>query len=223
MSQRQLVLGIAPEATRDFTSFVTGENAELIAQLRALACGRSVTSGKPDAVLYLWGEAGCGRSHLLAAVEREAGKTGHTGNITNLPRLTFADDVDRLDDAAQIALFNRINEARESGGTVLAAGPVPPAQLALREDLRTRLGWGLVYQVKPLSDEQRAVYLREEAARRGLRIGDEVIWYLLSHVRRDLPALVALMDHLDRYSLAAQRPLTLPLVRAALAEHGAPA
>jgi DnaA family protein len=126
------------------------------------------------------------------------------------------DDVEALDAAGQQALFNAINSAREDGGTVLAAGAAPPAQLALREDLRSRLGWGLVYEVKPLSDAEKAVFLHAEAARRGLRLSDEVVWYLLTHVRRDMPSLRALLEQLDRASLEQHRPVTLPLVREAL-------
>ena len=92
----------------------------------------------------------------------------------------------------------------------------PPAQLPLREDLRSRLGWGLVYEVKPLTDAEKAVYLHAEAARRGLRLSDEVVWYLLTHVRRDMPSLGAILEHLDRASLEQHRALTLPLVREAL-------
>jgi DnaA family protein len=99
---------------------------------------------------------------------------------------------------------------------VLAAGRVPPLQLALREDLRTRLGWGLVYQLKPLSDADKAVHLRAEAARRGLRLSEEVVGYLLTRLPRDLPNLNSVLDGLDRYSLATHRPVTLPLVREAL-------
>ena len=98
------------------------------------------------------------------------------------------------------------------------AGNAPPAQLPLREDLRSRLAWGLVYHVKPLTDEERATYLRAEAARRGMRVPDEVIGYLLTHVRRDLPTLLAILDELDRTSLELKRPVTLPLVREALKE-----
>lgn len=209
MSMRQLVLEIAPPLTPAFANFVTGDNAELVSRLQGVATG-----APGEAVVYLWGEPGCGRSHLLQATREAAADPG---------RLWIADDVDRLDADAQVDLFNRINAAREAGTTVLATGPCPPATLGLREDLRSRLGWGLVYQVRPLSDEQRAVYLRDEAARRGLRISDEVIWYLLGQVRRDLPSLVALMAHLDGYSLSHQRPLTVPLVRSALAELEAPA
>ena len=98
-------------------------------------------------------------------------------------------------------------------GTVLAAGSAPPAQLPLREDLRSRLAWGLVYQVKPLSDAEKALTLHAEAQRRGLRLSDEVVWYLLTHVRRDLRSLIGLLAHIDRASLEQRRAVTLPLVR----------
>lgn len=210
---RQLVLEISPPTEPSFEDFVIGGNAELVARLQALAAGRL-----QESVFYIWGERGSGRSHLLGATLRAAFDPG---------RILIADDVDALDAEAQIALFNRINEVRDAaaqGGTdpavartVLAAGSAPPAQLGLREDLRSRLAWGLVYQAKMLSDAEKAAYLRDAAARRGLPIGDEVVSYLLTHVRRDLPSLVAILAHLDTYSLSHQRPLTVPLVREALA------
>ncbi|MGE0876766.1 MAG: DnaA/Hda family protein [Burkholderiales bacterium] len=194
---RQLSLAMQPPRAPTLDNFVPGANAELLARLRELAAG---TLG--EAVIYLWGETGSGRSHLLAACSS--------------PGVCVADDVDALDEAAQISLFNRINEAREHGGKVLAAGSAPPAQLKLRDDLRSRLGWGLVYQVKALTDDDRALYLAAEGSRRGLELSDEVIRYLLSHVRRDMPSLDALVDHLDRHALEKQRRVTLPLVREAL-------
>ena len=191
---RQLALPISPPPEPTLENFVPGANAELLARLRALAAGELAES-----VLYLWGEPGSGRSHLLAASARSG--------------LVVADDVERLDEAGQIALFSAINAARETGGTVLAAGNAPPAQLALREDLKSRLAWGLVYQVKPLTDAEKALYLHGEAARRGLKLSDEVVWYLLTHVRRDLHSLTGLLDRLDRTSLEQRRAVTLPLVR----------
>ena len=191
---RQLALPISPPPEPTLENFVPGANAELLARLRALAAGELAES-----VLYLWGEPGSGRSHLLAASAR--------------PGLVVADDVERLDEAGQIALFSAINAVREAGGTVLAAGNAPPAQLALREDLKSRLAWGLVYQVKPLTDAEKALTLHGEAARRGLKLSDEVVWYLLTHVRRDLHSLTGLLDRLDRTSLEQRRAITLPLVR----------
>lgn len=195
----QLVLDISAPAAPDFDNFVAGPNAEALANVRRFASGEL-----REAVLYLWGEPGSGRSHLLRAAA--AANTA----------LVVVDDVEKLDEAAQQRLFIAINAARQGDAPVLAAGSQPPAQIALREDLRTRLAWGLVYQLKPPSDADKALHLHAQAARRGLRLPEEVVGYLLTRLPRDLPSLNSVLDALDRYSLAAKRPVTLPLVREAL-------
>jgi DnaA family protein len=197
---RQLPLEISPPAESSFENFLAGANAEALAHVRELAEG-----SLREAIIYLWGEPGSGRSHLLRAAQRANGA------------LTIADDVEALDAAAQQQLFAAINAARDGGAGVLAAGAALPAQLGLREDLRTRLAWGLVYHLKPLSDAEKKLYLQGEAARRGLELSDEVAGYLLTRLPRDLGSLHRMLEVLDRYSLAQQRPLTLPLVREALA------
>jgi DnaA-homolog protein len=198
---QQIPLEISPPAEQRFASFLPGANREALAAVQSLATG-----GLREAVVYLWGEPGSGRTHLLRAA-------AHAN-----PELTIADDVETLDAEAQQALFIAINAARDGRGAVLAAGPLPPARLSLRDDLRTRLAWGLVYQLKPLTDEQKREHLRAAAGRRGLALGDEVADYLLARLPRDLSSLNAVLDRLDRLSLAKQRPLTVPLVREALAE-----
>ena len=194
---RQLALGISPPPEPSLDNFVAGQNAELLARLRELKAG-----GLAENIVYIWGEAGSGRSHLLKACAR--------------PGVATADDVDNLDEAGQIDLFNRINSAREAGTAVLAAGSAPPAQLRLREDVKSRLAWGLVYHVKPLTDVERALYLAHEADRRGMQLGQDVAAYLLARVRRDLASLGSILDALDRASLEQKRHLTLPLVREVL-------
>ena len=196
---QQLVLDIGPAFEPDFNNFVAGPNAEAVAAVRDFAA-----EATREAVLYLWGEPGSGRTHLLNAASRANA------------RLVLADDVEKLEASAQQRLFAAINAAREGAPPVLAAGRQAPAQLALREDLRTRLAWGLVYQLKPLSDTEKAAHLRDQAARRGLRLPDEVLAYLLTRLPRDLGTLNQVLESLDRYSLATQRPLTVPLLREAL-------
>ena len=213
MEQLPLAISVPSEPTLD--NYVPGSNAEVLARLRDAAEGTAT-----EAVIYLWGEPGCGRTHLLRAAARAAADGIYVASDGDHPqaqaRLIAADDVELLDDARQVGLFNLINRARDSGGTVVAAGSAPPAQLTLREDLKSRLGWGLVYQVRPLSDAEKALHLHAEAGRRGLRLSDEVVWYLLSRLPRDLPSLNAVLDRLDQFSLARRRNITLPLVREAL-------
>jgi DnaA family protein len=196
---QQLVLDIGPPAAPAFDNFVAGPNAEALARVRSLAEGKL-----REAIVYLWGDPGSGRTHLLRAAARAN------------PALVIADDVESLEPAAQQQLFAAINAARDGGAPVLAAGARAPAGLDLREDLRTRLAWGLVYQLRPLGDAEKAEHLRAEAGRRGLRLSGEVVGYLLTRFPRDLPSLNGVLDALDRYSLAAKRPVTLPLVREAL-------
>jgi DnaA family protein len=198
---QQLPLGISPAREQDFANFVPGSNREALARVIALA-----TQTLEERIVYLWGTRGCGRSHLLAAAAR-----------TN-PQLVIADDVQALDDRAQHALFLAINEARDGGPAVLAAGDAPPARLGLRADLASRLAWGLVYQLMPLTDADKAEHLKSLATARGLLLSDDVARYLLERLPRDLTSLAAVMEVLDRYSLMRQRPLTLPLVREALSE-----
>jgi len=198
---QQLPLSISPAPAPDFDNFVAGPNAEALERVRGLARGALA-----ERIVYLWGAAGSGRSHLLAAA-------AHTN-----PSLVVADDVENLDAGAQQALFNAINAAREGGPGVLASGAAAPAELRLREDLRTRLAWGLVYQLLPPGDEHKARHLKSLAQKRGLELPDEVVGYLLTRLPRDLASLSAVIELLDRHSLIKQRPITLPLVREALSQ-----
>lgn len=197
---QQLPLEISEPAPPGFDNFVAGPNAEALERVRELAAGTL-----HEAIVYLWGEPGSGRSHLLAAAARAN------------PGLVIADDVERLDAECQQALFAAINAARDGRCAVLAAGPASPAALPLREDLRTRLAWGLVYQLRAPTDAEKARYLRAEAQRRGLVLSDDIVRFLLTRLPRDLSSLQGVLEVLDRYSLIKQRGVTLPLVREALA------
>lgn len=214
----QLLLDIAPEARPSLEGFVTGGNAELLEALRALAAGGG------ERIIYLWGAIGCGRSHLLRAVVEafrarglEAAYLTEGAGIApelELLECVAVDDVNRLGAEAQEALFHLYNRIRDGGrGALLAAGDAAPSRLGLREDLRTRLAWGLVYEVRGLSDEEKAQALEHHASARGFVLPREVTDWLLRHGRRDLPWLVAVVDALDRHSLETKRPVTLPLLR----------
>jgi DnaA family protein len=216
----QLLLDLQPAQPPSLENFIAGKNQELLARLRALA-----QPGGFDA-LYLWGPEGCGKTHLLAAVAALALRRRPVLYLDRRPAsadfrappggLLIVDDVEALDDAAQVALFRIFNTARMIGLGLLIAGAEPPLRLALREDLRTRVGQTLIYEVKTLDDEQKAAALRRHALERGLKVDDGLVRYLLAHGRRDLPSLMAVLDHLDRTTLERQRPATLPLLKEAL-------
>ena len=209
----QLLLNIAPDWTPSLDNFVAGQNTELLFSLRQVLSGKS-----DDRCLYLWGDIGCGKSHLLQAVVEQARSLGqsaiHThGSVPEAAQVVAIDDVETLDNSAQITLFELYNQIRENGGILLVSGTVAPAQLPLRDDLRTRLGWGLIYQVHSLSDKENAEALIQHAQARGFILPHEVIHYLLIHGRRDLPGLLTVLDALDIHCLRLKRGASVPLLK----------
>ena len=218
-----------PEPT--LARFFVGANAALLQHLRlALESGHSGALRAPVPV-YLWGEPGCGKTHLLRAVHealREQGlsvgwmdaSTAHLCDFDERWAAVLLDEVHLFDLEQQALAFNwfinALNPAHGMPRWVLAAGDVPPADLPLREDLRSRLGWGHVFQVRPLDEDARRAVLRQEAAARGLHLGDDVMDYMLRHFSRDLGSLMQLLDHLDSFALRAQRALTIPLLKTML-------
>ena len=209
----QLLLDIAPDWVPTLDNFVVGRNVELLSALR-----HALSGSASERCFYLWGEAGSGKSHLLQALVQQARVLGCSaayvkGDVPQQAQVVAIDDVQVLDDSQQIALFELYNKIRESGGMLLVSGTAAPAHLTLRDDLRTRLGWGLVYQVHALSDAEKEQALQRHAQARGLVLPNEVTQYLLRHGRRDLPALLALLDALDAHCLRLKRGATVPLLK----------
>lgn len=215
---RQLLLDLGSQPPRTLDTFAGGQNAELLQLLHNYA---NHLAGMPrERFVYLWGAAGAGKTHLLqamAAVEgaRYIAADAPESAFLHAPQtiLYLLDDCDHLAPEMQIAAFNLFNEVRENGGLLVTAGNLPPASLSLREDLRTRLGWGLIYQVHGLSDEEKISALLQIAQARGVNVSPGVLPYLITHFRRDMHSLAAMLEALDRYSLETQRPITLPLLR----------
>lgn len=209
----QLLLELVAPEPPQFANFLPGPNAEALALLMS-----RLAQGSGESIIYLWGPPGAGKTHLLrAAVAANPGGTylGPDDPWRDDPGvgLLAADDVDRFDARRQGALFSAINALRAAGGLVLLAGAVPPGQLRLREDVRSRLGWGLVFELKPLADEDKPRALAEYAKARGFAVPPEAIDYLLRHGRRDMGTLVRAMATLDRLSLQQKRPVSLALAK----------
>lgn len=211
--RQQVLPHIRPQQIPSLDNFVVGGNGELLTLLTRCA------TGKETRPIYLWGSTGSGRSHLLQAVAHQVGTTVLNANAIPgdfLPpdnSLIVIDDIEQLAPEAQIALFRGFNDQHPRGLRLLLSGGRAPLHLPCREDLRTRIGQALIYEVKPLTDAEKASALLYHAAQRGMKIDDHIIEYLLRHGRRDLPSLMAVLDALDQQSLEQKRPVTLPLLR----------
>ena len=217
----QLLLDIAPDRQPTLDNFVVGRNLELLAALRHALAGNH-----GERCFYVWGEPGSGKSHLLQACVHAAQGMRETaiyarGNVPH-QRMDMAaavmavDDVEQLDESAQIGLFDLYNQMRDGGGMLLVSGKESALHLKIRDDLRTRLGWGLVYQVHGLSDEEKALALAQHARAKGFDLPPEVTQYLLRHGRRDLPSLLKALNALDAHSLSLHRAPSVPLLKEVL-------
>ncbi|SER85083.1 regulatory inactivation of DnaA Hda protein [Nitrosomonas sp. Nm51] len=219
-SEEQLLLDIKLPVTPSLNNFVPGRNFELIQTLK-----KTLFFHEKERFFYIWGNSGCGKSHLLQAVvgfylqSKDAayyfpGEISQGVQLIDDPRCVAIDDVELLDDAAQVALFNIYNQFREDGNAILlVSGLFPPVQLNLRRDLVTRLGSGLVYQVHELTEEEKIKALQQQAIERGFVLKYAVCRYLLHHTQRDLSSLMMILDALDRFSLVHQCQITIPLLK----------
>jgi len=221
MKQIALDIGLAGGPT--LASFCAGPNEAALAHLRLWA-GSPTRSPVPT---YLWGAGGSGKTHLLKAVAEALREQGAAAgwldpSVHEPPEFDEAwavvlmDDVHGYTAVQQHAAFNWFVNAQTLQRGVLAAGAVPPADLRLREDLRTRLGWGHVFQLQVLSEPERRAVLRQAADDRGIFLGDDVMDFMLTRFSRDLGSLMQLLDQLDGYALQTKRAITIPLIRSML-------
>lgn len=219
---KQLTLDLRGDAPPVLENFVAASNADLLASLY-----EAVPVAEVPQHIFLWGDAGSGRSHLLRSVVTAAAQAGRPAcylqavdvgaTLPEAPGLLLAiDDVEALGPDAQIALFRAFNGARAQRMTLITSGCAAPLHLHLREDLRTRIGQSLIFEVKALTDTDREAILAAQAATRGLRLEPEIVQYLLRHGRRDLTSLLRTLDALDAASLERKRAITLPLLREVL-------
>ena len=221
MKQIALDIGLATGPT--LSSYFAGRNEPALRHLQLWA-GSPTRSPVPT---YLWGDSGSGKTHLLQAVEHSLRDEGASAGWLDASLLeppefdpawsvVLLDDVQLYTAVQQHAAFNWFVNAQTHQRGVLAAGLLPPADLQLREDLRTRLGWGHVFQLKVLEEPERRAVLRQEADARGVFLGDEVMDFMLTRFSRDLGSLVGLLGQLDAYALQTKRAITIPLIKSML-------
>ena len=224
---RQIALDIGLASAPSFANFFAGPNEAALKHLQLWA-GNSLRAPVPT---YLWGQPGSGKTHLLKAageaLREQGARVGWMDASTVEPpefneawAAVVLDECHLYTAIQQQAAFNwfvnALNAADGQPRWVLAAGSVPPADLALREDLRTRLGWGHVFELHALTEPERRAVLRREADARGVFLSDEAMDFMLTRFSRDLSSLMQLLDQLDGYALQTQRAVTIPLIKAML-------
>ena len=228
----QLSLNLRLKDASSFSNFLPGSNREALDRLRAAVVSAATQGKAPEPALFLWGADGVGKTHLLQAACRLAQELGAAPlyvpmteaaglspllleSMETIP-LVCLDDLERIvgNTEWETALFSLVERLRHAGGMLVAAASLPPARLGLRlPDLASRLAWGAVYALQPLSDAEKLEAMQLRARNRGFEMAEDVTRYILSRYPRDLHSLFDLLDRIDRASLAHQRRVTIPFLR----------
>ena len=226
MTSTQLVLDLKLRESYSFNNFIAGDNKLLIDLLRQMS------SAYGEQQLVIWGDEFTGKSHLLQAVCQAAAAEKLTTTYLPLKQIIQCSvealeglekiDIVCVDDVQMVSqkpdwqknIFDLINRMREAGKRLVFASSLPPNEMDISlEDLRSRLNWGPVIKIKPLTDEQKQQALQLRAESRGFELPDNVASYILNNFSRDMPGLFEKLEQLDQLSLQQQRRLTVPFVK----------
>jgi len=189
----QLLLNIHPPSIKSLENFVIGDNFEAISVIKKF------TTDKNLQFFYLWGVQGSGKSHLSSVVK----------NINIL----VIEDIESMSDIEQIQAFSIFNNCKENGKKLFITGSNSPNNMGLRSDLASRLSWGIVYQIKALTDNEKKLALLNHSKQKGMSSNVKVIEYCMKNLKRDLHYLIATLDALDNWSLKTKKPMTIPLLK----------
>ena len=232
MKPIQLPLGVRLRDDATFRNYYPGSNAAALGYVERL-CQND--AGWTESLIYLWGSAGVGRSHLLQAACLQMEQSNQQAVYLPLAdlrehgpllleglegcELVCLDDLEAVagGEEWEEALFHLFNRLRDSGRRLLIAASTSPRELPIKlADLKSRLTLALVFQMRPLSDEDKLRALQLRASRRGLHLTDEVGHFILTRGTRSMSALFDLLERLDQASLQAQRKLTIPFLKETL-------
>ena len=196
----QLLLNIHFSLEKSLENFVIGNNYETISTIKKFLNDTNIQ------FLYLWGVEGSGKSHLSEIVKKN--------------NILVIEDIETKNNIAQIEAFNLFNDCKEKNKKLFITGANSPNNMGLRNDLASRLSWGLVYQIKALTDSEKKLALLNHARQKGMSLNIKVIEYCMRYLKRDLHYLIATLDALDNWSLKTKRLITIPLLKKLLAEKG---
>ena len=189
----QLLLNIHPPSIKSIENFVIGDNFEAISVIKKFITDKNLQ------FFYLWGVLGSGKSHLSSVVKKN--------------NILVIEDIESMNDIEQIQAFSIFNNCKENGKKLFITGSNSPNNMGLRSDLASRLSWGIVYQIKALSDNEKKLALLNHSKQKGMSSNVKVIDYCMKNLKRDLHYLIATLDALDSWSLKTKKPMTIPLLK----------
>ncbi|MCI0733664.1 MAG: DnaA regulatory inactivator Hda [Methylococcaceae bacterium] len=228
----QVPLPFVFHGNQDFDTFFAGPNRQVIESLKAF-----LQSDQGDHLLFIRGESGLGKTHLLQASCRAASRIDRSAfylpfqEWTKLSpdlleglenyHLVCVDDIDSIagNPDWETAFFHFFNRHREKSKHLVVSARLPPQRLGIQlRDLASRLQSGLTLELKEMHDSDKLGALILKAKQLGFSLPQEVGRFLLKRYPRDLPSLWSFLETLDYASLSEQRKLTIPFLKNHLPE-----
>ncbi len=230
----QTLIPVHVEDELTFSNFIIGENGGLLQQLHDVVAVLEKNTDTVDSapgINYLWSDSGTGKTHLIHGLcdyARTRDVVCHflslaeTDIETSLneqpaaPQLFCVDNLQVISGVKnlEIAFLSFYERVKSAGGYLVTAARKPPKESGFSlDDLVSRLHAGSIWQVIAMSDSDKRVALQQRAEVRGFRLNNQVIDFVMSHFARDTVSLFALLDQLDRASLAHQRKVTVPFIK----------
>ena len=220
---KQIALDLGLETGPSFKRFFPGSNLE------ALTCLETTIAEKSPVPVYLWGPASSGKTHLLQSVKTAFNEVNQSvgwlnSEVEELQAFNphwsaiIMDDVHLYGPQLQQHAFAWFIHATQNNTVIVSSGDAPPMSLTLRDDLRSRMGWGQIYALTPLNETDCRIAMQNAAKTRGFELPADVLDYLLLHFSRDLGSLMQLLDMMDKYGLETKRAITIPFINAMMQE-----
>ncbi|NOQ64031.1 MAG: DnaA regulatory inactivator Hda [Methyloprofundus sp.] len=216
---------------QSFASFYTAKHEEVVRHLTRTA------NGTGEQQIFLWGDKGLGKTHLLQAccqhaqylnrsvfyLELKAGKLPPSSVLDGIEDSDIV-CIDNIEYCAgncewELALFNFYNLSRANNHQLVISAHGPANEIPLQlADLKTRMSWGLSLKLHELSDSEQIAAFTCKAKYLGFEISPQVGQFLNKHYASDLRALWGLLPKLEQSTLIAKRKLTLPFLKQILSE-----
>lgn len=207
--REQLLLDLIEPEGPTLDNFVCGQNGEVVAALK------NCLAGEGPQFIYLWGPSGCGKTHLLRAMT--PCQRWRVPEFDEDVAIYTVDNVQELDAEDLEKLFHLMNAVRSHPDTrIIVSGNVSVAELNIREDITTRLSWGLVYRIRYLPGDLAQAEFDRLAKERGIEMTPDLAQWVVTHLSRDMRDLRRYLDVVDRFAMRNKRRVTLPLLQECL-------
>ncbi len=226
-----------------FDRFIVGASNKFA---HAAAIAVSENPGKIYNPLFIYGNSGLGKTHLLLAIGQAIHEKDPTKKISYIKGDEFTNQLIKsikdgtgeefrhkyrnvelflVDDIQFIAgkqqtqneFFHTFNNIYEAGHQIVITSDRPPLEMSLLDDrLRTRFEGGLMADIEPPDLETRMAIIRNKAAQLGIILSDDAVTYIAENITANIRQLEGVIKRLTAYKEILDDVITIDSVKRAI-------